>query len=392
MSATTPSPVATRWAGVGSSTDQDPAAATRAAIAGATVHGAPALVLLFVSPWFDVDAVARTAHQTLGDDVALAGCTTAGEIAGDHAGSGNVVAMAIGGEGLTVRTVAAQLGDEPRAAGQQVGQAVVGLERPHQALLLLCDGFVGARSELVRGVYGVTGAKVPLVGGCAADEMAMKKTFQIHQGEVLTDAVVGVGIGSDGPIAVGVGHGFVRTGEPMLVTESDGHDIATIDDRPAADIYADAIGSEAFEPGTETPWQYVSLLRPLGLTRPGGEEIRAVLGIDFEKRSLFCGDVPQGTVISMMNGDAQTIAQGTVDASREVLEQLDGVPPVGVVAFDCAARRAVLGDEGLAEEVRTLNEKFPGVPLAGFYTQGEFARTRGSRGVHNATLVLLALA
>jgi hypothetical protein len=392
MSTTTPTTVGTRWAGVGSSADADADAATRAALATATAQGSPTLVLLFVSPWCDLPTVARTAQEVLGDDVVVAGCTTAGEIAGDRAGSGQVVAVALGGDGLTVRSAVAQLGDDPRAAGQHVGQAIVGIDRPHQALMLLCDGFVGARAELVRGVYGVTGAHVPLVGGCAADEMLMKQTFQIHGGEVLTDAVIGIGIGSEGPIALGIGHGFVRTGEPLLVTESDGHRIMTIDDKPAMDIYKDSIDPRAFEPGATTPHEFVSLLHPLGLTRPGGEEIRAVLGLDFEQRSLFCGDVPQGTVISMMTGDAATIAQGTADACEEVLAQLDGVPPVGVVAFDCAVRRAVLGDEGVAEEMRSIGEYFPGVPLGGFYTQGEFARTRGARGVHNATLVLLALA
>jgi len=32
------------------------------------------------------------------------------------------------------------------------------------------------------------------------------------------------------------------------------------------------------------------------------------------------------------------------------------------------------------------------VPLAGFYTYGEFARTRGARGMHHLTVVTLALA
>lgn len=33
-----------------------------------------------------------------------------------------------------------------------------------------------------------------------------------------------------------------------------------------------------------------------------------------------------------------------------------------------------------------------GAPLAGFYTHGELARTRGLTGFHNYTLVVMALA
>ncbi|WP_396134765.1 FIST C-terminal domain-containing protein [Cellulomonas sp. ATA003] len=69
-----------------------------------------------------------------------------------------------------------------------------------------------------------------------------------------------------------------------------------------------------------------------------------------------------------------------------------GAAPVGVIAFDCAGRRAVLGADGLRREMDVLAEHLPGVPLGGFYTYGEYARVAGSRGVHNATLVLLAFA
>jgi hypothetical protein len=133
-------------------------------------------------------------------------------------------------------------------------------------------------------------------------------------------------------------------------------------------------------------------MHPLGLPRPGGEEVRAVLGADYGDRSLFCGDVPQGTMIWVMEGDADTVMSGTATACEQALSQLGGQAPAGLIAFDCLARRAILGDERLREELEVIAGHAPGAPLGGFYTYGEIARTSGSRGVHNATLVLLALA
>jgi len=52
--------------------------------------------------------------------------------------------------------------------------------RPHRALLLLTDGLAGDQQEIVRGAYGVVGATVPLVGGCAGDDLKMRATFQLH--------------------------------------------------------------------------------------------------------------------------------------------------------------------------------------------------------------------
>lgn len=376
---------------VGVARDADARVATLAAVAQASNGRAPALVILFVSPAYDVPTVATTAREALGPGVPVVGCTTSGEITLTAVGSGHLVAIALGGAGLQVRTAVGRFEEGARAAGEQAASALLGLDTPHRALLLIADGLAGARSDVVRGAYGVAGAEVPFVGGCAGDELAMRATFQIHGDEVLTGVVVGVGIGSPSPIAIGVGHGWRRRGEPMVVTESDGQRVFTLDDRPAADAFEDALGAPLRSPADPEAWRRLGLSHPVSLTRSGGEEIRAVLGIGWDDGSLICGDVPRGSILSAMEGDAGTVADGTRVACVALLEQLGGRAPVGVIAFDCAARRAVLGDEALPDEVATMAEHLPGVPVAGFYTMGEFARTRGARGVHNATLALMAL-
>ena len=51
----------------------------------------------------------------------------------------------------------------------------------------------------------------------------------------------------------------------------------------------------------------------------------------------------------------------------------------------------MLGDGGVRREIERLQAQCEGVPVAGFYTYGEIARTRGTSGFHNQTLVVLAL-
>ena len=117
------------------------------------------------------------------------GCSTSGEIADGWAGSGHVVALALGGEGLTVRTSVGRLADGAREAGRTAARGLEDVDRPHQVLMLLSDGMAGPRSDVVRGAYGVAGAAVPLVGGCAGDDLAMRATYQLCDGEVLTAAL-----------------------------------------------------------------------------------------------------------------------------------------------------------------------------------------------------------
>ena len=71
---------------------------------------------------------------------------------------------------------------------------------------------------------------------------------------------------------------------------------------------------------------------------------------------------------------------------------LFGLPPLGLLAFDCIARKGILGDHGTLAEVGRIAEFAAGAPVAGFYTYGEIARIRGVNGFHNQTLVVVAFA
>jgi hypothetical protein len=281
-----------------------------------------------------------------------------------------------------------------RAAGAEVAGCVErAAERPHQALLLLSDGLAGDQQDIVRGAYDVVGSQVPLVGGCAGDDLAMTATFQLHGRELLRDAVVGATIGSDAPLGIGVRHGWRRVGEPVLVTRSAGNHVLTLDDRPALDVYLDRLGAPEDARTDAAGFTRFSLTHPLGLARRSGEDhVRFVGEADFERRSLACiAEVPQGAVAWFMEGDADSVLHATEAACRDALSPLEGATPLGLLAFDCIARRGVLGDEGLPLEIDRIGRVSGGAPVAGFYTYGEIARTRGISGFHNQTLVVLSL-
>ena len=133
-----------------------------------------------------------------------------------------MVVTALGGEGFSVATAAASLGGERLSEG---GAAVASClsdvaDREHQVLLLLTDGLAGNQQEIVRGAYSVAGAGVALVGGCAGDDIKMTATAQLHGSHVLANSVVAAAVASDGPLGIGVRHGWRRVGEPMVVTKS----------------------------------------------------------------------------------------------------------------------------------------------------------------------------
>jgi hypothetical protein len=351
------------------------------------------LILVFVSAAHDLEALLRGIRSRTAD-VPLIGCSTAGEIATGGPGDAGVVVVALGGQGFVARTaVARAVSTRLRDAGAEVAAcAGASTDHPHQALLLLTDGLAGDQTEVVRGAYSVLGAATPLVGGCAGDDLRMEHTRQLWNDEVLGDAIVGAWLASDSPLGIGVKHGWSRVGEPMLVSGSEGSKVLTLDDEPALDVYLERLDAPADARVSPKDFTRFALTHPLGLSRRSGEEVRFISGADLEERSLNCiAAVPQGALVWMMEGDAASVLTATDAACQEALGSLGGREPLGMLAFDCIARRGVLGDEGIRREIDRIAGHAT-APVAGFYTYGEIARTHGVNGFHNQTLVVLALA
>lgn len=383
-----------RWMAVGRSEESDAHRAGSAAATDALAGGEdPRLLIVFASDRYDPVELLAGIRAASGD-TPLIGCSTAGEIASSGPGDASVVVTALGGEGFNVTTsVAKGASADLRGAGATAASALAAVDdRSHRVLMLLADGLAGDQQEIVRGAYEVAGAAIPLVGGCAGDDMRMVATRQFFGGEVLTDAVVAAAIGSDAPFGIGVRHGWRRVGEPLMVSASGGNRVDQLDDRNALDVYLERLNAprEAWTDGAE--FTRFAQTHPLGLSRRSGEEhVRFVAGADFERRALVCiAEVPQGGLAWIMEGDATSVLDATDAACVEALAALGGRAPIGILAFDCIARKGVLG-VGVGDEVARVAVHAGAAPVAGFYTYGEIARTRGVSGFHNQTLVVLAV-
>lgn len=382
-----------RWIAVGQSNDPDARAAGAAAVRQALEGSDGRLLVVLCSDAYDLNALLAAINQASGG-VPLIGCSTAGEIATSGPGDASVVVIALGGPGFSVHTaVATGVSARLREAGAEAAGCLQGVDdKPHRIVLLLTDGLAGDQQEIVRGAYGVLGAGVPLVGGCAGDDLRMRQTSQLYGDQVLHDAVVAAAVASDAPFGIGVRHGWRKMGEPMLVTHSANNRVYSLDDQPALDVYLDRLDPPPAARSDPAAFTRFALTHPLGLSRRSGEEVRFVGEANFQDRSLGCiAEVPQGGLTWFMEGDQDSVLEATDTACTDALRQLDGRPATGLLAFDCIARRGVLGEQGIRNEIQRIAQHADGAPVAGFYTYGEIARIHGISGFHNQTLVVLAL-
>jgi hypothetical protein len=388
-----PSEARERWIAVGQSSDSDAHTAGSAATRQALRDSDGKLLVVFFSDAFDLPDLLAGINQTSGG-IPLVGCSTAGEIATGGPDDASVVVVAFGGPGFSIDTaVATGVSANLRQAGAEAAACIHGVdERPHRIVLLLTDGLAGDQQEIVRGAYGVLGAGIPLVGGCAGDDLRMRQTSQLYHDQVLHDAVVAAAVASDTPFGIGVRYGWRKTGSPMLVTKSANNRVYQLDDQPALDVYLERLNAPPQARSDPAAFTRFALTHPLGVSRRSGEEVRFVGEANFQDRSLGCiAEVPQGGLTWFMEGDEGSVLEATDSACDDALRQLGGWPPAGILAFDCIARRGVLGEEGIRREIQRVAQQAGGAPVAGFYTYGEIARTHGISGFHNQTLVVLAM-
>jgi hypothetical protein len=380
-----------RWFGVGHSSLSDSRTAGAQAAAEAIGGRTPKAVLIFCSISHDLPELLAGVRDEAGPDAEIVGTTTHGELSSDGATLGGVAIAALGGDGFHVRSRAVKIKEHgQRASGGLIAETVRGLKDDYKVLIMLVEGLAPIPHEIIRGAYTEVGATVPLVGGFGGDDNRFEGDFQILNDRVLTGSVVGLALGSDAPIGVGIAHGWHKVGEPMIVSKSQGPHIFKLDDNPALDVL---LHRSNFKGTAEEFFKQRGLLQPLGLARRNGEDIRVIHAGDDDERSVWgTAEMTQGSMVWIMEADRHDLINGAAQSCADALSHLEGLAPLGALTFNCAGRRAGLIEGGLEEELAVLRKGLRDAPFAGFYTTGEIARVRGASGMHHLTLVTLALA
>ena len=281
----------------------------------------------------------------------------------------------------------------PRQVGEEVAAALMPPpDRAHHLGLMLTDNLAGDQQELVRGVYSVFGATIPLVGAVAGNGVIPSPSWQLYDGKVLQDAVVAARLSSDGPIGISVKHAWQCDGDGMIATSSAGHEVYTLDDGPALDAFLTRHRAPVGIEKDAVVFAEYAMSRPLAISRRGEVAVRHVLACDPDDRSLRCAAaVPKGAAVWLATTDAEGTLLSTDLACTEALSALGDTPPKGMLVFDCAGRRGVLQYEGVKDEWFRMRDRAGAAPIAGFYGNGEIARVHGANGFHNQTIVACAL-
>jgi hypothetical protein len=366
----------------------------------AQLGGRADLVLVYATAGYEQPALLASIRAVVGD-TPLAGCSGEGVISQDgsderaHA----VVAMAIASDAATFDTFSVEgLAKEPRAAGEALGKKVRERsgERHGRCLLVFPDGITGNTTVLLHALEDALGMPLVIAGGTAGDLANFERTFQYHDGRVLSDAVSAVLVGGDVDIETTVSHGCEPIGSVRTVTKSDGGTVYEIDGRSAWSVFKEYLDPESVDlsAADSVHLAFGEQLPQTAAEGYGRWVMRTPFRLDKESGALFFpGSLAQGAKIQMTRRDPDRIRASALASARELAARRPGERPSIVLHFDCAGRGRIIFGERASEYAITPMQEVLGrdLPWIGFHTYGEIAQLGGSAYYHNYTVVLVAL-
>jgi hypothetical protein len=312
------------------------------------------------------------------------GCSTSGEILGDHVSDDTIVAALVQFAGTRVKAVAAQVAapEHSQAAARALAEQLRADDLRH--VLVLSEGLQVNGTTLVAGFREALLASVTVTGGLAGDGTRFGRTFTGLGDRICSGQVVAVGFyGQQLRVGYGTEGGWEAFGPRRLITRSQGNVLFELDNQPALDLYKKYLGERASGlPAT-------GLLFPLQLlahaTAANGL-VRTILAVDEQQHSLtFAGDMPEGQYARLMKAGQDGLVQGAAQAAGAA-----GGGGQLAVLVSCVGRRLVLGQRA-EEELEAVRKALPpGGVAVGFYSYGEICPPTGLRNceLHNQTMTI----
>lgn len=273
-------------------------------------------------------------------DLRYSGCSTCGEISPEGIQDCGAVAVLLPARQFTVLS-------HPIENVQKVGMSRIAQEAAEQRILLeerctdstakntfaitFIDGLSESEEAVTAAMHRGLG-DIPHIGASAADGLNFKKTTQLCNGRVYSNAAVLLLIKSNIPYRLCTEANFNPTDEKLVVTEAD-PDTRTVYEfnaEPAALAYARAVGVNRDELGPEC------FASNAVVVKAGGEyHCRAMQRVNADNSVTFYSAIDNGVVLTV----AKT--QGMVHSMQECLDDIES--SIGqidmMMGFECILRK-----------------------------------------------------
>ena len=258
--------------------------------------------------------------------------------------------------------------------------------------VVLVDGLAPDISRLLGATYNEFGSRVRYWGG-GAGSLALddRPVLFTRAGAFRGGAIIAL---TSFEARLGVHHGWSHYRGPLVATRTRGNRVEQLNWKNAAEVYGAAIRNDV---GDGTPFEIgdFTFAYPLGIQRQDDEFIvRDPIGVDSDGALLCVGDVPENTVLSILQGAPEALIAAARSAAQEAARPAETPPRLCLIA-DCVSRVRYLGDafgQELDAIADGLGDVMEGVEPVGVLTLGEISsRGDGYLELFNKTCVVAVL-
>ena len=381
--------------GVGHSHDLSTAEAaeraTRLAMGNAGIAKADiAIVFATINYQTDYEQLYQAVHANASCEE-LVGCTGMSVLtsAGEFEEEPTLAVMVLRGEQLSAVSFTAQ-GTESEV-GEQIQESIQTKLSDDSLLLIFPDIRALNPAELIKHI-GSAGASLPVVGAAVSGDGTGAQMYHWQGTKATEGGVAGLLLSGNFSTEIGVAQGCQPIGKPREVTKADGHVIFELDNEPALENFKGALQlltQDDIRRSGGTVFVGIAMDDTNENPTRGDFLIRNLVGINEQHAAIAISEeVKEGQLIQFHLRNPLAAAEEIQEIIAQLAEKTRAQPPAFGLYFNCLGRGK--GLYGTANhDISIIQDKFPGLPVIGFFGNSEFAPIGGQNFAHAYTGVFV---
>jgi len=352
----------------------------------------PTLAFVFISIKQDIDAVSNLLDQ---HGIRIFGATTGGEFIDGEIGAGTIAILLTDMNPANFMVLLEDYSDkDPEELTQMMARkAKEQFKNPSFILSVSIEmaNSVGIGEPILRAIESVTGADTIIWGGRAGDDFIFDETVVFSNNKSLKRGILLLVLDGDKILVKGqAASGQKPVGTEKTITKMADNWIYELDNQPATDMVMKYLGLKLTEEET-IAFNPINYNIMFSVAREKGDPIiRGVGAFNWKEKAVFIlASIKEGDKVRFtLQPDFEIVDEVTGNAEK--IRQSEMPLADALLMFSCIGRLGQFGPL-VGDEIEGIKNVF-NVPMAGFFTYGEFGRTNnGNNEFHNSTCCWVAL-
>jgi len=353
----------------------------------------PTLAFVFISIKQDIDAVRQFLDH---HGIQIFGATTGGEFIDGDIGAGTITILMVDMNPSNFRVLLEDYSDKDPEAVMQAMARKAKEQFINPSFILSCSGDIQSKTDLllsdhlINAIESVTGKETTIWGGRAGDDFAFNETVVFINRLSTKRGIILLVMNGDKILVKGqAASGQKPVGTEKIITKAVENWVYEIDHQPAAEMVLKYLGLNLTD--EEAKKYYPNQNVVFSVSRDKGDPVLRGVGLfNWTNKSIFIlGNIKEGDKIRLtIPPDFEIINE--VHQNAENIKQEEMPYADALLMFSCVGRLAQFGPL-IGDEIEGVKDVF-NVPMAGFFTYGEFGRTKnGNNEFHANTCCWVAL-